>query len=285
MRWQHPVRGLLYPDQFIPLAEKIRPDRADRRVGAERGLPPDGGVARAGHRDGTWRSTCRRCSSAIPGLIQLVRETLDRYALEPGCLTLEVTESTAMRDPTRARPFSKRSNDMGVKISIDDFGTGYSSLLYLKRLPATELKIDRGFVRDLAPHTEDAAIVSAIVALGRTLNLSIVAEGIETRRAAGFPDRNWLQLSAGISAGAADAGAGAGGGAARGGREEARKAAGQQVRWVPGELAGIAGCAAVAVRGRFPRTAGQTKALRVLASPAVCFRAARLDEHLFPPLK
>jgi len=85
-----------------------------------------------------------------------------------------------MRDADASIVILEQLNEMGVRISIDDFGTGYSSLLYLKRLSACELKIDRGFVRDLAHGTEDAAIVSAIVALGRALNLKIVAEGVET---------------------------------------------------------------------------------------------------------
>jgi diguanylate cyclase (GGDEF)-like protein len=181
VRWQHPVRGLLSPDQFIPLAEKS-------------GVIVHLGewvLNEACRQMGEWRAQGHAASSVAVnlsplqfshlGLVQLVRESLERYALEPGCLTLEVTESTAMQDPYASMAILQKLDDMGVKISIDDFGTGYSSLLYLKRLPATELKIDRGFVRDLAPHTEDAAIVSAIVALGRTLNLSIVAEGIETR--------------------------------------------------------------------------------------------------------
>jgi EAL domain-containing protein (putative c-di-GMP-specific phosphodiesterase class I) len=98
----------------------------------------------------------------------------------PACLTLEVTESTAMRDAEASLAVLKRLSTLGVTISIDDFGTGYSSLLYLKRLPATELKIDRGFVNQLENDNEDAAIVSAIVALAQQLNLRIVAEGVET---------------------------------------------------------------------------------------------------------
>lgn len=181
VRWQHPVRGLLSPDQFIPLAEKSGVivhlgewvlNEACRQMGEWRA---------EGHAGWSVAVNLSPLQFSHAGLIQLVRESLDRYSLEPGCLTLEVTESTAMQDPYASMAILQKLDDMGVKISIDDFGTGYSSLLYLKRLPATELKIDRGFVRDLAPHTEDAAIVSAIVALGRTLNLSIVAEGIETR--------------------------------------------------------------------------------------------------------
>lgn len=181
VRWQHPTRGLLYPDQFIALAEKSGVilqlgewvlNEACRQMGEWRAQ---------GYEGWSVAVNLSPLQFSHTGLIQLVRDALDRYALEPGCLTLEVTESTAMQDPYASLVILQKLNDMGVKISIDDFGTGYSSLLYLKRLPATELKIDRGFVRDLAPHTEDAAIVSAIVALGRTLNLSIVAEGIETR--------------------------------------------------------------------------------------------------------
>jgi EAL domain-containing protein (putative c-di-GMP-specific phosphodiesterase class I) len=102
---------------------------------------------------------------------------------------LEITESTAMRDADASLGILRQLDAMGVRISIDDFGTGYSSLLYLKRLPASELKIDRGFVRDLTHDTEDAAIIAAIVALGHALNLQIVAEGVETREQQEFLTR------------------------------------------------------------------------------------------------
>jgi EAL domain-containing protein (putative c-di-GMP-specific phosphodiesterase class I) len=129
----------------------------------------------------------------------------------------------------------QKLNDMGVKISIDDFGTGYSSLLYLKRLPATELKIDRGFVRDLAPHTEDAAIVSAIVALGRTLNLNIVAEGIETRAQQDFLTGIGCSTLQGYLLGrpmpAKEL--------VEALRAAEKEKAGQQIRWVGREVAGL----------------------------------------------
>jgi diguanylate cyclase (GGDEF)-like protein len=180
LRWKHSTRGIVPPDQFIPLAEKtalIIPigkwvlDEACRQMSEWRGL---------GYKSWTIAVNLSALQFNHPGLAEMVADTLMRHALEPGALTLEVTESTAMRDVEASMVILEQLTDMGVHISIDDFGTGYSSLLYLKRLPARELKIDRGFVRDLVHDKEDAAIIAAIVALGHSLNLEIVAEGVET---------------------------------------------------------------------------------------------------------
>ena len=180
LRWNHHSRGLVQPDQFIPLAEKTGLiisigkwvlDEACRQMSEWREL---------GYKDWSIAVNLSAMQFNHPGLVEMVGDTLARHALKPGCLTLEITESTAMRDVEASMAILERLTDMGVHISIDDFGTGYSSLLYLKRLPARELKIDRGFVRDLVHDKEDAAIIAAIVALGHTLNLDIVAEGVET---------------------------------------------------------------------------------------------------------
>ncbi|WP_050463067.1 putative bifunctional diguanylate cyclase/phosphodiesterase [Herbaspirillum autotrophicum] len=180
LRWQHPTRGMVGPDEFIGLAEKsglIVPigawvlNEACRQMREWRDL---------GHLDWKVAVNLSALQFAHHDLIELVQSTLARYDLPARCLTLEVTESTAMHDAEASLLTLQKIADLGVDISIDDFGTGYSSLLYLKRLPANELKIDRGFVRDLGIGTDDAAIVSSIVALGRTLNLRIVAEGVET---------------------------------------------------------------------------------------------------------
>ncbi|MGH9604172.1 MAG: putative bifunctional diguanylate cyclase/phosphodiesterase [Terracidiphilus sp.] len=180
IRWKHPTRGILLPGEFIPLAEKIglilpigdwTVQEACRQLSEWR---------TAGYTSWTVAVNLSAMQFNHPGLLELVRQSLDRYAVDAKRLVLEITESTAMHDPNTSLNILQKLHQMGVRISIDDFGTGYSSLLYLKRLPAGELKIDRGFVRELAQETEDAAIIAAIVALGRTLHLEIVAEGVET---------------------------------------------------------------------------------------------------------
>ncbi|HEY2025347.1 putative bifunctional diguanylate cyclase/phosphodiesterase [Paraburkholderia sp.] len=181
LRWHHPTRGLLQPGDFIPVAEKTGLilsigdwvlDEACRQMRAWVDL---------GNTDWTMSVNLSPLQFAHTALVQTVADTLALHRLDPHHLMLEITESTAMRDVEASLATLEKLKAMGVRISIDDFGTGYSSLLYLKRLPATELKIDRGFVRDVAGDSEDAAIVSAIVALGRTLRLSVVAEGVETK--------------------------------------------------------------------------------------------------------
>ncbi|MDO5609733.1 MAG: EAL domain-containing protein [Pseudomonadota bacterium] len=180
LRWSHPSRGPISPMEFIPLAEKT-------------GMILEIGrwvIVEACRQFMQWReqglvldSVAINLSAAqfrSPDLFAKINAALERHDMPPSCLVLEVTESTAMHNPEASLDILRRLVGLGVRISIDDFGTGYSSLLYLKRLPASELKIDRGFVRDLAAGSEDEAIVSAIIALGRTLKLDIIAEGVET---------------------------------------------------------------------------------------------------------
>lgn len=180
LRWMHPQRGLLMPDRFIDLAEKSGLiiaigewvlDEACRQMSlwAEQGY-------------GHWRIAVNLSAQQFchAGLVDYVAQTLARHRLPANRLTLEITETTAMSDAEVSTTVLNRLSDMGVDLSIDDFGTGYSSLMYLKRLPANEIKIDRGFVRDLEHDSDDAAIITAIVALGQALGLRIVAEGVET---------------------------------------------------------------------------------------------------------
>jgi EAL domain-containing protein (putative c-di-GMP-specific phosphodiesterase class I) len=114
------------------------------------------------------------------GLVEMLEVILDRYRIKPESLTLEITETTAMQNAEISIVILQNLRRLGVRIAIDDFGTGYSSLLYLKRLPVSELKIDRGFVHDLTFRKEDVAIVEAVVTLANKLGLRVVAEGVET---------------------------------------------------------------------------------------------------------
>ncbi|HEV7208161.1 MAG TPA: EAL domain-containing protein [Mycobacteriales bacterium] len=178
VRWQDPERGWISPDEFIPLAE---------RSGLIRPLT-----------DFVLRAAIEACSQwqgALPGigvavnlsfksltddaLVEQVDRLLRRYALPARLLTLEVTESSIMADPAKSLQLLHRLRDLGVTVSIDDFGTGYSSLSHLRRLPVTELKIDKSFVLNAADNDDDLAVARSIVDLGRSLGLHVVAEGIE----------------------------------------------------------------------------------------------------------
>lgn len=179
LRWQHPKQGLLPPTCFyrlqktgliIPIGNWVI-DEACRQL-REWHLQ--------GHTDWSMAVNLSTLQFEQPSLIKTVLDCLTRHSVPPGMLILEVTETTAMSNPDESVRVLTALTDAGVKASIDDFGTGYSSLLYLKRLPACELKIDRAFVKELSGESEDATIVSAIIALAKTLNLKVVAEGVET---------------------------------------------------------------------------------------------------------
>ncbi|MFN2470232.1 MAG: putative bifunctional diguanylate cyclase/phosphodiesterase [Gaiellaceae bacterium] len=180
IRWEHPERGLLSPDQFIPLAEHT-------------GLigPLTFHVLNEALRQcREWRDEGLHLTVAVNlamrnlldlGFPSRVAELLDKWRLAPGTLELEITENTIMADPFRAMTVLRRLNEMGVKLSIDDFGTGYSSLAYLKSLPVDAVKIDKSFVMGMAnDDNNDGAIVRSTIDLARNLGLNVVAEGVET---------------------------------------------------------------------------------------------------------
>ena len=180
VRWQHPERGMIPPDRFIPIAD-------------ESGLITDIGewvLRRACSQMKSWHDQgFAGLSMAVnvsavqfgqPRLLEVVSRTLEQTGLDPRLLMLEITEGVLMHDAESAVGMLRALKNMGVKIGVDDFGTGYSSLTYLKRFPIDVLKIDRSFVRDLASDEDDAAIVRAIIALAKSLHLETVAEGVET---------------------------------------------------------------------------------------------------------
>jgi EAL domain-containing protein (putative c-di-GMP-specific phosphodiesterase class I) len=184
VRWQHPERGLIFPDEFVPAVQHtglIKPltlyviDEALRqcRSWEERGLSLSVSVN---------LSMRNLLDSAFPDdVLALLRQ----HALEPHRLQLEITESTMLADPFRTKQVLDRLSGMGVRLSLDDFGTGYSSLSYLKGLPLHELKIDRSFVMSMLENEDDAIIVRSTIDLGRNLGLEVVAEGVETEEAWG----------------------------------------------------------------------------------------------------
>ena len=179
VRWQHPVEGLLGPDQFIPVAEA-----GDLMV------PLGAWVLREAclqsvrwHEDGLDLHMAVNLSPRQIGhldVVPTVERILVETGMDPAALVLEVTESAVMEDAEVALAALIRLSALGIGLAIDDFGTGYSSLLYLKRYPIQTLKVDRSFVSGLGVHDEDEAIVASLIGLARAVGATCVAEGIET---------------------------------------------------------------------------------------------------------
>ena len=181
IRWMHPERGLLAPDEFIPLAEEtglILPigqwvlDSACIQL-------------KAWERDALTRGLALAVNVSArqfrqPDFVAQIRSLVQRHAIDPKLLKLELTESLLLENIEGTIATMSEIKKIGVRFSLDDFGTGYSSLQYLKRLPLNQLKIDRSFVRDITADSNDKVIVSTIIAMAQNLNLDILAEGVET---------------------------------------------------------------------------------------------------------
>ena len=179
LRWQHPTRGMVGPNVFIPIAERfglinglgnwvIEESCRQMRVWADEGLSMNVAINLSVHQLRTEE------------LVPRIESALARYQVMPSQLLCEITESVAMEDIESTQRAFEELSRIGVYLSIDDFGTGYSSLSYLRQLPARQLKIDRSFVADIEVRPDARAIVSAVIQLAHQLGLRVVAEGVET---------------------------------------------------------------------------------------------------------
>ncbi|BAF71517.1 putative bifunctional diguanylate cyclase/phosphodiesterase [Sulfurovum sp. NBC37-1] len=180
LRWQHSEKGLLSPDKFIHIAEtssiiiqigeRVLEDvAAQLEIWHEKGFNPERiavnlSVKQLRHH----------------GLISIISDILEKTKFRPKWLELEITESYTMQKPVQAIRLLNQIKDLGVDLTIDDFGTGYSSLSYLKKIPVNKLKIDRAFIKDITENKDDKALVSAILSMAKSMNLDVVAEGVET---------------------------------------------------------------------------------------------------------
>jgi len=190
LRWQPPKKESISPGEFIPLAEEsglilpigdwvLQQACAQNRAWQEAGLPP------------------LRVAVNVSGLqfrqtdfVARVGAILAETGLAPQYLELELTESFIMRDVEQTRKTLQGLKKLGIQLAVDDFGTGYSSLTYLKNFPIDRLKIDQSFIRDVSLNPNDAAITTAIIAMGHSLGMKVIAEGVETEEQLDFLRRH-----------------------------------------------------------------------------------------------
>ena len=179
VRWEHPTLGLLLPEEFIPFIELGNLVERLTEWVLGRAMADCAAWLADGLDLGVSINIAPR-SVRDPDFPQRIRQELERHALAPERLTLEVTETGLLIDPGLSLPIFEQLRALGVRLSIDDFGTGYSSFAHLRTLPVDEIKIDRTFVRDMMADPQDAAIVQSTIQLGRSIGRQVVAEGVET---------------------------------------------------------------------------------------------------------
>ncbi|MDF5708736.1 MAG: bifunctional diguanylate cyclase/phosphodiesterase [Nostoc sp. S4] len=198
LRWQHPSRGLVSPTKFIPIAERngliipigewvLRTACTQNREWQLAGLPP-------------IRMSVNLSARQFEqlNLVEVVKQILEQTRLQPSYLELEVTESSLMANIEHSVKTLKQLRELGIWLALDDFGTGYSSLNYLKRFPVNMLKIDRSFVQDATSNSDSAAVTDAIIALAKSLQLKITAEGVETQQQLDYLQKRGCQEGQGF---------------------------------------------------------------------------------------
>ena len=191
LRWEHPVRGFVFPDQFIPLAEETGLILPIGRWGLETACAQ----LRAWQHDALTRDLTLAVNVSAKqfhqaDFVEQVQRVLLESGAKPSQLKLELTESTVLENVEDTIAKMREIKLLGVSFSMDDFGTGYSSLQYLKRLPLDQIKIDKSFVTDITSDANDAAIVQAIIAMTEALGLNVIAEGVETEAQRDFLDKH-----------------------------------------------------------------------------------------------
>ena len=180
VRWEHPTRGLVYPGEFIPLAEETRmmPDISEWVL--NQACQEVRSWIDNGHSEIRLSVNFSPLQVEHPKFVERLLGTLHKHNFPATNLEVEITENTIMNDLEQMTKKLNRLSEHGVTIAIDDFGTGYSSLNYLSKLPIHTLKVDQSFVRDIEDSMDEACIVNAIVSMAHGLKLNIVAEGVET---------------------------------------------------------------------------------------------------------
>jgi diguanylate cyclase (GGDEF)-like protein len=196
IRWHHPERGIIMPNEFIPLAEQTGLIVCVGRWVIKEGMAHIAALAQHEHKIKLSINLSPR-QIRDPGLLSYVEKQLSLSKIDPQLLEFELTEGTIVSDYDMVSKLLNQFREKGISVAIDDFGTGYSSLSYLKKLPIDDLKIDRSFVKDLASDDNDKAIVLAVLAMAKQLQLDVTAEGVEDSSQRQFLNQHNCELGQG----------------------------------------------------------------------------------------